>query len=429
MVKSDFQTYRKFSKKLMAILRSYTELVEQASIDEAYMDVTEIIAERLQQRRSLAAEEKNIKGNTEQRTADEERKECICLADEIRRKVRETLGFTVNVGISGNKLLAKTASDFLKPDRTHTLFPDEIEKKMWPLPIGDLHGCGPASAGKLVQMGIGTIGDAAHADLRILCGTLGEKGGAYIWNSANGRGSRNVKAEREAVKGYSNETTLSEDIDRDNYEAEMPMRLRYLADKVSGRMQRDHIFAGTIGVMIKTDDFRRHSRQLKLADSTDNGDLLFEVSDLLMRQMLLGEDGIFAKGRTVRLVGISASGLDKGEYRQMSLFDPRFAEQNDAEPEKSRAEFPEQPAENMRDVWNREVQGMDSDRKDERPIHTGNIVFEGEDKRKTGEQIYPETDAGLSDSDREREDRLQEMLQKIRRKYGADALKLGKDRR
>ena len=140
-VPSDFHFYRECSDKYIGILRGYTQLVEQASIDEAYVDV----------------------------------------------------------GISTNCLLAKMASDFEKPDKTHTLYPPEIEMKMWPLPIGSLFGCGKKSAEKLQRIGIMTIGDAACASMDVLKSVLGEKGSEYIHKSANGKG-------RETLVGAKSET-------------------------------------------------------------------------------------------------------------------------------------------------------------------------------------------------------------------------------
>ena len=129
-----------------------------------------------------------------------ERERAAALAQKIRDQVRAELGFTVNVGISCNKLLAKMASDFEKPDRTHTLYPEEVPAKMWPLPIEALHGCGKSTAQKLQLIGINTIGDAASADRALLQSFLGQSSGAYIWNSANGISKSKVVAEREQAR-------------------------------------------------------------------------------------------------------------------------------------------------------------------------------------------------------------------------------------
>ena len=154
LVPSDFETYRKYSRAMMEILARYTPLLQQMSIDEAFLDLSERISPR-------------------------DREGALELARQIRDTVRQELGFTVNVGISNNKLLAKMASDFQKPDRTHTLYPEEVPAKMWPLPINDLYGCGKQTARKLQLVGINTIGDAAAADLELLQTVLGERTGLH----------------------------------------------------------------------------------------------------------------------------------------------------------------------------------------------------------------------------------------------------------
>lgn len=120
----------------------------------------------------------------------------------------ERFGFTVNIGISSNKLLAKMASDFQKPDRDHTLFPEEVPQKMWPLPIGELFMAGRSSVEVFKKLEINTIGDLAHADVNVI--TLHLKShGRMLWNFANGIGDDKVQYEPEEAKGVGNSTTLS----------------------------------------------------------------------------------------------------------------------------------------------------------------------------------------------------------------------------
>ncbi len=292
IVPSDFKTYRAYSHAFINILSTYSDILQQVSIDEAFLDVT-----------------------------DHSEKDPIKLAKIIRDEIRETLGFTVNVGISTNKLLAKMASDFTKPDRTHTLYPEEIRLKMWPLDIGDLFGCGKKTAERLRAIGIKTIGDAAEYDSELLIAQLGEKAGIYIYQSANGIGSDVVHTEREDAKSYSNETTTSSDITSANYDNDMPQIVKRLADKVSGRMKNDGVFGGTITVQVKTSDFKRYSRQLRLSDSTNDADIIYENAMLLLGNLLTGENGLFEDDVHIRLVGVGADHLDHGEYRQGNLFD------------------------------------------------------------------------------------------------------------
>ena len=285
VVKSDFNTYRQYSDAFMQILRKYAPVVEKASIDEAYLDVTD----------------------TRELCRDMETPEDpfpLCLARRIKDEIRDSLGFTVNVGISVNKLLAKMASDFEKPDKIHTLYPEEIPEKMWVLPVRELYGCGAQTARRLEEMGMHTIGDAARAPMEYLQAILGEKAGEYIWRSANGISSSKVHAVRSEVKSCSNEVTTPYDITLDNYEREMLPLLRKLSEKVAGRLRKDGFYAGTVSVNVKTSDFVRRSIQAKLPGKDKDG-----------------QEGLLHHTAGIRLVGVGTSDLDHGEYRQMSLED------------------------------------------------------------------------------------------------------------
>jgi len=290
VIPSDFKTYREYSHRFLSILLGYTDLVEQASIDEAYMDATGL-------------------------------GEPLEIAGRIRDEIRETLGFTVNVGISSNRLLAKMASDFEKPDKTHTLYPDEIESKLWPLPVGELYGCGRKTAEKLHRIGIQTIGEAAKTPLQLLQSLLGEKGGEYIYQSARGIGSDQIRTQREEAKSYSNEITTPHDITADNYDTEMEPLLRRLSDKVSGRLRKDNVYAFTIGIQVKTNSFHRHSVQTKLPDATSGAEVIFRTASTLSDKLLLGDQGLFRKESGIRLVGVFASDLTDGTFMQMNLWD------------------------------------------------------------------------------------------------------------
>lgn len=358
IVSGDFKTYREYSARFIDVLRSYSPLVEQVSIDEAFIDMTEPIKDMYQSAIKLECSlEKDLITNgrvsKEHFTKEPVSKESIpqestleepltkafiagesankpsyniedfalILASNIKEEIKQTLGFTVNVGISTNKLLSKMASDFEKPDKIHTLFPDEIRKKMWPLPIGDLYGCGKQTSLRLSELGMKTIGDVANTDQKLLENLLGIKQGDYIYRSSNGLGNDEVNPLEEDAKSYSNETTTKSDINFDNYESKMPQTLRWLSESVARRLQRDGVFASTVSVNVKTDSFKRRSKQMGIADSTNDAEIIFKTATRLMDELVLGIDGLFAKGYSIRLVGVGASDLDKGQYRQMSLFE------------------------------------------------------------------------------------------------------------
>lgn len=327
LVSSDWETYHRYSQAFIAILHEYSELVEQASVDEAYVDMTEAVIEAaaaagLSRKPGEPSVKAKVPENTESYGEEQKvllRKEAEILASDIRNKVRTRLGFTVNVGISSNKLLAKMASDFQKPDRTHTLWSEEISSKMWPLPIGSLYGCGSRTAARLSDIGVVTIGDAAKADLPMLQSFLGEKGGAYIQRAARGIGSTQVQVQSEDAKSYSNETTTSEDVTIQNYERLALPLARKLSAKVAGRLARDGVYGSTVTVSVKTSDFRRRSRQKKLSSSTRSEEVIRQNAEELLRGLLYEENGIFDHGGGVRLIGVGVSSLDRGEYRQMDL--------------------------------------------------------------------------------------------------------------
>ena len=309
MVKGDFATYREYSHAFIEILKKYSPLVEQVSIDEAYVDLT----------------------GTQKLFSHLETAEYpfpLSVAYAIKNEVRDTLGFTVNVGISCNKLLSKMASDFQKPDRVHTLFPEEIPSKMWPLPIGDLFGCGKSTAERLRSIGIKTIGDAANADFTFLCSILGENSGAYIYTHANGLGSTEISDSYDDAKSYSNETTLSSDLNSDNYDKDIEPILKYLSDKVSKRLKNDKVYGKTVTVSVKTGNFKRHSCQMQLENSINDSNKIYRYSKELADKLLLGDNGLFIHGEVVRLVGVGVTKLDDGNFQQLNLFDDLLPDSN-----------------------------------------------------------------------------------------------------
>lgn len=334
LVPADFDTYRKNSRLLMNLLSGYTSLLQQISIDEAWLDVSGLLTSGT-------------------------REESVRLADAIRQTVYTRLGFTVNVGISSNKFLAKMASDFQKPDRTHTLYPDEIPAKMWPLPIGELYGCGHATAERLITLGIRTIGEAAHTDRKTLQSVLGIKGGEYIWRSANGIGSDRVNPVREDAKSISNETTLADDITRNNYESSALPVIRSLSRKVSSRMQKEGVLGQTVTLQVKTDDFQRHSRQIMLSDPTSDPDIIADAACRLADGLLDASGGLFDAGFSVRLIGVGVSRLTKAGMQQMDLF--TWAKENQTQKqEKERREAARRKTAQIRRERQKKQQKLDA---------------------------------------------------------------------
>ena len=279
----DHEMYHKHSRELMAFLRSYTPDIEQVSVDECYMDFT------------------GISG----RFASP-----VEAAFEIKDEVKKRFGFTVNIGISDVKVLAKMASDFEKPDRVHTLFRKEIQEKMWPLPISDLFMAGHSSVEILKKLEILTIGDLAQADPRLI--TLHLKShGQMLWEFANGIDHSSVQSQQAEAKGVGNSTTLSKDAE--TLEEIRPV-FAHLAASVGERLKKAGQKASMVSMEIKYYDFRKISHQKQLMRPTSDQNVLYESACELFEEVWTGEP--------VRLLGIRTAKLvDEKEPMQLSIFD------------------------------------------------------------------------------------------------------------
>ena len=289
-VPSDFALYDRCSKAFKSICASYAPVMESFSIDEVFLDMT----------------------GTGQIYPDP-----VATACEIKDRIYQELGFTVNVGISTNKLLAKMASDFEKPNKVHTLYPEEVPRKMWPLPVRDLLFLGKASEKKLVQNGIRTIGDLARANEKEIQMLLGEKAGHQLYLSANGIDDSPVKAQREEAKGISVETTFDEDIV--SYEQIFPILLSQ-CDIVAARMRREGKKCNCVAVSFRTLEFKNKSHQRKLDNPTDVTNEIYQNVRQLFQESW--------SGQPLRLIGVALTGLTEDDFIQMSLFeDPKKREQ------------------------------------------------------------------------------------------------------
>ena len=283
LVPPNYSLYEQCSGAFMDILREYSDVVEQYSIDESFVDMTATC---------------HLFGTPEETAA------------QIKDRIREELGFTVNIGVSTNKLLAKMASDFRKPDRVHTLYLEEIQQKMWPLPVSELFFVGRATAKKLFSVGIRTIGELAAADPAWLKSIL-KKQGEIIWGFANGVDLSPVLDAPAPNKGYGNSTTLSRDV-TDREEADKV--LLALSETVAARLRADHVQAGVVSVGIKYNDLSYVSHQKVLKTSTN---LTVEICQSARE--------LFAElwnHRPIRLLGVHTSRVHGEDFpRQLSFFD------------------------------------------------------------------------------------------------------------
>lgn len=285
MVSPDHDMYHRRSQELMELLSGICPDIEQVSIDECYMDYTPIA--------------KNY-------TSPED------AAHRIKDAVRDTLGFTVNIGISDRKVLAKMASDFKKPDLVHTLYVREISEKMWPLPVSSLFLCGQSSVETLRKLGIVTIGDLANARRDILEAHL-KSHGITLWQYANGIDDSDITPRPVKMKGVGNSTTLRRDaLTREDA---CPVLLS-LAESVAGRLRASGELAGMVSTEIKYASFQSVSHQTQLPSPTASSQTIYETARQLFDELW--------NGQPIRLLGVRTSKLvSETEPIQLNLFDYR----------------------------------------------------------------------------------------------------------
>ena len=278
----NYKWYQYMSNKLFTYLQSFTNEIEIFSIDECFLDYTSI---------------KHIYGNE------------LEFAKKISNYIKTNLKFTVNIGIANNKLCAKMASDFSKPDKIHTLYDYEVKTKMWPLQVDDLLWIGRKTSEKLHQLKIDTIGDLANADVYFLTKYF-KNNAVRMIESANGIDESKVDYSERIEKGISNEITVIEDLTnkKDIYNALLPV-----IDKVSLRLRKQNRFASTIAIILKDKSFKRISHQKKLVNPTNNTDEIKKIINELLNEM--------GELEPIRLVGVRLDNLTDNLYRQFSIFD------------------------------------------------------------------------------------------------------------
>lgn len=276
-----YDLYMRCSKALQSLLVQYSDKVKAFSIDECFLDYTQM---------------SGLLGNP------------VAVADEIRQRCRKELGFTINIGISTSKLLAKMGGDLKKPDQTITLYPEEIPFKLWPLPVEELYMCGRATAPKLRQMGIRTIGDLAGTDVSILKYRF-KSFGNVLWNYANGIEATEIQSSAPAIKGVGNSTTTAVDVNSYDH---AHMILLALSESVGARLRAGGWSAGLISVSCRNTEFVSISKQRAMSYPSDNTTAIYETARKTFDELWNGE--------SLRHMGIRASQLITSEGMQYSLF-------------------------------------------------------------------------------------------------------------
>lgn len=280
--KPTYEMYKRKSEELFKILKSYTPDIEKASIDEGYLDYGKI---------------KNIYGNE------------LEFAKKLQNQIKEELGFTVNIGIANNKLCAKMASDFTKPNRIHTLYKNEIKQKMYKLPIENLFGVGKQTAEKLKYLNIKTIKDLATKDEYSLR-KIFKNQAKHLIEIANGIDNSEVDSSEYKPKGISHELTLKEDT---TSKQELYKYLRILSEMVSKRIRKENKYAKVICVILKDNKFKRYSHQKKLKNQVNSYNEIYNYSKEILNE--------FYKNEKIRLIGIRLDDLKEEKTYQTSLFD------------------------------------------------------------------------------------------------------------
>ena len=293
-VPPDFPLYSRNSKAMFAILSEYSDRIEQFSIDEGFLEYTGM--------------EKLFGPPLE-------------AAEKIRQRIKKELGFTVNIGVSCNKILAKMAGELEKPDKLITLFPEEIEKKLWPLPVEELFMVGRHTSPRLREIGIRTIGDLAKYPLPLLEKEF-KSYGRMLHAYANGIDDSPVVPENEAeeIKSIGNSTTTSFDVEDKETAYKI---LLALSETVSMRLRGHKLCAQEIAVTLKSYDFKVYSHQKQLMNAVDCTNAVYETAKEIFDEVW--------KKEPLRLLGVRAGKLCSEDYVQLSILDADWSKQKKAD--------------------------------------------------------------------------------------------------
>ena len=278
----NYKLYKYMSNSLFNLIRKYTPDIEILSIDECFIDYGKV---------------KNLYGDE------------IKFAYKLKKEIKDTLGFTVNIGIANNKLCAKMASDLLKPDRVHTLFSNEIEDKMYPLPINKLYGVGKKSTEKLLKLNINTIGDLANTNPDDLVPYFKNMATKLV-DSAKGISSSFINIKKEELQGISNSTTTPYNL---NSIDDINKVLLKIVDNLCMRLRKMDKYTNSVSVTLKDKYFKTKSHQMKLSNYTNNTDVIYDATKKLVKELYNDE--------SIRLVGVSLTKLSNNMNHQISIFD------------------------------------------------------------------------------------------------------------
>ena len=285
VVPPDYGLYVKASRALISKMKQYSDNVIQYSIDEAWCVLDGF---------------ENLYGSGQIKN----------FAYQLKNEIQEELGFTVNIGISTNFLLSKMAGELSKPDKVHTLYPEEIQEKMWPLPVSELFFVGRATTEKLHKLGIYTIGELAKADEGMIRAHL-KLMGQIVQGYARGMDLEPYMFTHEANKGYGNSMTAPEDIADREYARHLMLSL---CETVGARLRKDNVRIGVVSVHVRTCEFVSASKQMQLLSATDVTEEIFRAACRLFDKLWDGKTPL-------RQIGVHTSGVQADFGRQYNLFD------------------------------------------------------------------------------------------------------------
>lgn len=292
LLKPDFSLYSSLSHRVMEILGTYTPVIEQASIDEAWLDMTGTPAVAKSPRAA---------------------------AESIMAEIKDELGLFCSIGISENKFLAKMASDMKKPLGITELFIKDVPEKLWKLPVSDMYGIGKHSAARLRGIGIMTIGDIAKFGEKSLSRDFG-KMGRHIFELANGKDDEPVLArEKVAMKSVGRSTTLSQDVSDLNFASKVILAL---SEEIGADARKYGKRGKTVQITLRYPDFSNITRQETVSATNLTSEIAAAGIKLLKKNWT---------GRPLRLIGISLSGFDDEEPQQLSFFESAEIEGNHRE--------------------------------------------------------------------------------------------------
>lgn len=284
----DMEYYHEMSDNFFKYLEKYTPTIEKLSVDECFMDMSNS---------SLLYND------------------LVMLAYQIKEEIYTLYGFTVNIGISSSKICAKMASDMEKPNKVHTLFLNEIERKMWPLPVDDLYMVGKQAAEKLYKMNINTIGELAISNDELLVKNFG-KHGTLMKNYANGISDDLSTIPEEKNKSISTSQTFSSDIGEKN---KLLSILYQQVDNLGKDLRKQKLYASTIAITYKTKDFISYSKQITLATPTNSTEEISKYISNILDQSWNNEP--------LRNIGVKFSNLTDTRQKQISIFSNNIKEE------------------------------------------------------------------------------------------------------